>query len=275
VFTPINCDDGNLCTLDTCDPMTGCKHTPINNCAVVVDTTNNNFTMIDPVGTTFGGTNDVHFTWNGTLKTSVAASGQVSNATISSTCPFFGHTWAAHDVAVYGPGTYTIYDGCAAGSPGCGSGYPVTFTVGAGQLGGHMLFYWNGSDNIDVVNVWQSGVFAPSVLWTGACGSNPATKVWDLMSTDWNLDGVNGAPMTDGPFAGFNVNFNLMGTIVNRCQGIICNDNNLCTVDTCDPAAGACVFTPKDCNDNNPCTTDSCNPSNGKCAHKAIPKCKR
>jgi hypothetical protein len=28
------------------------------------------------------------------MKTSVATSGQASNATISSTCPFFGTTWA-------------------------------------------------------------------------------------------------------------------------------------------------------------------------------------
>jgi hypothetical protein len=275
IYTPINCDDSKLCTVDTCDPATGCIHTPIANCTVVVDTLNNNFTLIVQDGSILGGTNDVHFTWDGTKKTSVAASGQVSNATISSPCPFFGQTWASHDVAIYGPGTYTIYDGCAAGKPGCGAGNPITFTVGAGQLCGHMLFYWNGNDNIDVVNVWQPGVFAPSALWTGACGSNPANKVWDMMSTDWDVDGINGAPMTDGPFAGVNASFNLMGTAVNRCQGVICNDRNACTTDTCNAATGICVFTPKDCNDNNSCTIDSCNPSNGSCVHKAIKKCRR
>jgi hypothetical protein len=32
VHTPINCDDSNICTADTCDPATGCVHTPIVGC---------------------------------------------------------------------------------------------------------------------------------------------------------------------------------------------------------------------------------------------------
>ncbi len=185
-----------------------------------VDTTNNNFTMIDATGNTFGGTNDVHFTWDCTMKTSVAASGQVSNATISSAtpCPFFGFSWSAHDVAIYGPGTYTIYDGCPAGSPGCGMGNAVTFTVGANEIAAHMLFDWNVSHDIDVVDVWQpNAVFAPSTMWTGACGTGNAAQVWDWMSKDWDLDGINGAGMTDGPFAGSNANFNLMGKCPTPC----------------------------------------------------------
>jgi len=73
--------------------------------AFAVSSINNNFTMIDPGGGLAGGTNDVVFTWEGTKKTSVAASGQVSNATLSSSTPFYGVTWSAHDVTIYGPGT--------------------------------------------------------------------------------------------------------------------------------------------------------------------------
>jgi hypothetical protein len=247
---------------------------------VSLATTSNNFTMIDGLNNTFGGTNDVTFTWDGTMKTSVAVSGQVSNATISSPCNFFAHTWAAHDVTIYGPGIYTIFDGCTPGSPGCGTGNPVTFTIGAAQLGAHMLFYWNGSDNIDVVDIWQSGAFGPdSTLCAsapaclGACGSNSVSKVWDWMSTDWDGDGINGAGMTDGPFAGSDANFNLMG---NPCGGN-CDDNDPCTIDSCsiiDNTNGTCVHTPippsecvcaglpdgptPACNDNNACTTEEC-----------------
>lgn len=49
---------------------------------------------------------------------------------------------------------------------------------------------------------------------------------------------------------------------------MVCNDNNVCTVDTCNPATG-CVYTPKPpsfCDDNNPCTDDSCDPEQG-CIH--------
>ena len=31
VGTPINCDDGNPCTTDSCDPVTGCINTPNSN----------------------------------------------------------------------------------------------------------------------------------------------------------------------------------------------------------------------------------------------------
>jgi len=45
-----------------------------------------------------------------------------------------------------------------------------------------------------------------------------------------------------------------------------CNDNNLCTKDVCDPQQG-CVHTEIKCDDGVECTKDSCNPSNGQCEH--------
>ncbi len=209
--TPRICDS-SACITGTCDPAIGCVFTGNPLC---VNSGNNNFTMIDPNNGLVGGTNDVHFTWDRTTKTAVAVSGQVSNATISSPCPFFGSTWTAHDVAVYGPGTYTVYAGCSAGSPGCGIGTPITFTVGQGELGGHMLFNWTTNKDIDVVDIWTPhAAFGKSPMQTGAggCGVGDPAKVWDLMSKDWDGDGVNGKGMVDGPFKNFNANFNLMET---------------------------------------------------------------
>jgi hypothetical protein len=171
--------------------------------------------MLDPTGAIIGGTNDVKFTYTKKPLTSVAVSGQVSNATISSSCPFFGNTWTAHDVAVYGPGTYTVYADCLAGSPGCGQGTPITFTVGEGELGGHMLFNWSSNKDIDVVDIWaQKAAFGPNTMFTQdqGCGTNDPKKVWDLMSKDWDGNGVNGKGMVDGPFKNFNANFNVMET---------------------------------------------------------------
>ena len=47
-----------------------------------------------------------------------------------------------------------------------------------------------------------------------------------------------------------------------------CDDHNLCTDDSCDPASG-CVHTPKSpgCDDGDPCTDDSCDPATGECQH--------
>jgi hypothetical protein len=76
-----------------------------------------------------------------------------------------------------------------------------------------MLFDWNIATNIDVVVVWDRSVkFGPSMMHTGAAGCNNPETLWDLMSSDWDGDGQNGAAMIDGPFMGFKANFNLMIT---------------------------------------------------------------
>lgn len=48
-----------------------------------------------------------------------------------------------------------------------------------------------------------------------------------------------------------------------------CDDNDCCTVDSCDPLSG-CSHEPVDCNDNNPCTIDSCDSASG-CVHENKP----
>ena len=150
------------------------------------------------------------------------------NMTIASQAPwpFFGFVWTAHDTRVFGPGTYSFDSGCtvaeirATGCPAgsaAASGPPITMTVGPGQFGAHILFDWNTTINIDVVNVWdvdgvwdQHGDIDPkNQLLDGAAGAAPdPTTTWKLVSTDINGDGNNGSPMVDGPFQGFYANFN-------------------------------------------------------------------
>jgi sugar lactone lactonase YvrE len=50
-----------------------------------------------------------------------------------------------------------------------------------------------------------------------------------------------------------------------------CNDDNLCTVDTCDDKTVACVYPPKNCDDDNPCTSDGCAKTSGACTHAQLP----
>jgi hypothetical protein len=184
--------------------------------AQAITTTGNNFTMLHGGGGITGGTNDVTFSWDETFLTSVAASGQVSNATLSSPTPFFGVNWFAHDVAIYGPGNYTIYTNCPPGSPGCGIGGAYTFAVASNQFAAHMLFDWGPNLNIDVVDVWNKNqVFGPSPMSTGGNitldpWSGVSTTVWNGMSIDWDGNGINGGAMIDGPFQGFSANFNVM-----------------------------------------------------------------
>lgn len=50
-----------------------------------------------------------------------------------------------------------------------------------------------------------------------------------------------------------------------------CDDNNLCTVDSCDAKTGQCVHKPVVCNDENKCTNDWCDQKTGQCAYKDKP----
>lgn len=200
-----------------------------------------NFTMLSPQqapsyggnpGYAFGGTNDVTFTWTGTFFNSSSdytGVGSASNATISSPTLFFGKKWTAHDVQIFGPGTYSFNTALANGGANSESGIQ-TMTVGANQIGAHMLFDWNNNLSIDVVNVWSlNGAFsncdtptanptAYNCLWSGTTNTvgNAASTVFSLHSTDNNGDGTLGVPMAaGGPFANNNANFNLQGVTVN------------------------------------------------------------
>jgi hypothetical protein len=181
-----------------------------------------NFTMLDASGGVVGGTNDVAASWDSACETS-ATSTNFTHMSLSSSTPFFSYTWTAHDIRVFCPGTYTIDTTCTIAQLHAGT-YPCnnlplpagqtqqfyTFIVGPGQIGAHMLFDWNVTQNIDVVEVWNTNaVFEPSQMYTGAAACNNPLTVWNLMSTDWDGDGKNGGAMIDGPFSQFSANFNI------------------------------------------------------------------
>lgn len=214
--------------------------------AAITTTTGNNFTMIGGTGLLTGGTNDVTMTWDNTKRTSVVTDG-TWNATLSSPTPFFGKVWTAHNVNIYGPGTYVFDTICGTGNPSCGSGTTsqmYTLTIPQGYLGAHMLFDWSTSVNIDVVQLWKrndswantgADPFCAAPNTTGGChtvpnpNSNSAATVWGVVSVDTpasTIDGwgntsypdetnlYHGTKMIDGPFAGQSANFNLQGVPV-------------------------------------------------------------
>jgi hypothetical protein len=187
-----------------------------------LSSTTSNFTMLDPSGGVTGGTNNVVATWDGSSTTNVN-SNDFSHISLGSTTPFFGFNWTAHHIRVFGPSVipYVINVDCTTAQLENGTCTPnmvdptknYTFTVGANQFAAHMLFDWNTTQNIDVVDIWnQSATFGPSSMFTGASGCGNPAQVWDYMSSDWDGDGQNGAAMIDGPFKNFKANFNLRFT---------------------------------------------------------------
>lgn len=195
-----------------------------------------NFTMLGIAGGNVRGTNDVNMAWDGnayTASSDYVGPGSASNVTMTSTTPFFGYLWSAHDIQVFQPGSYSFDTTLGGGNAEAGM---LNVTVGAGQLGMHMLFDWSGSLNMDVfVVLAQNSVFGSGMvqsmdpancdnlsaatspiancLWDGA-GIVPGFKptynqLWMLATADGNGDGIMGIPMVSGgPFAGFNATFN-------------------------------------------------------------------
>ncbi len=213
-------------------------------CAAAVTDNSANFTMLTSAGATVGGTNNVAMNWNGTAYTASSdytGPASAANVTASSTTTFFGHTWVAHTIQLFAPGSYsfdvTLTDGRSGQATETGS---LNVTVPAGQLGMHMLFDWNGNNNIDVfVVASMSSVFGAGLLYAtqtntkgqfkcdqaftgtivknciydgpyfGTAGAPTKSEIWMLASTDGNADGVMGIGMAlGGPFPGFNANFN-------------------------------------------------------------------
>ena len=132
------------------------------------------FTMLDPTAPTNNVDPDV--------------TGDIGGGawSVASTNLFSGLAWTAHDGTTFGPGTYTfdtIQGGIITG-----------VVVGAGQVGGHILFDWGATKDIDVVNVWD--VTGNDYFSTDGIAGNPV-----------NPDGIRGYGMIDGPFPGFNANF--------------------------------------------------------------------
>lgn len=205
-----------------------------------------NFTMLNSAGTLSGGTNDILFVWDGvTLNTDETDTtfGIMTIETVKPQ-PYESFFWTAHNIRVYGPGNYSFDTSCTtaqyeAGTTSCGGSQFITMTVGADQIGAHILFDWGKPDSaspcavktcdIDVVNVWNKdaawdrhgGINVANKLWDRGAGIPPdPDTLWALVSTDvtgWTDefgvlhaegDGINGAQMVDGPFEGFHANFN-------------------------------------------------------------------
>ena len=183
-----------------------------------------NFTMLDDLGASASGTNDVVAQWNG-LTTTVTTSTDFNNLTISSETAYFFNNWTVHHARMFGPGTYSFDTSCTvtqieAGVTNCSGGPMLSMTVAQGQVGAHMLFDWGDSYNVDVVNVYDiDAAFttnAPATLWVGGnYGLYPWSGVpdvetkWRLVSTDNDADGIAGVKMVEGGLTGWNINFNL------------------------------------------------------------------
>ena len=106
----------------------------------------------------------------------------VSGVMTSGATPFFGHAWTGTLVAAFTGGATAWNYGAGSGASATGT---YNFTLAPGQVAMGILFDWNVSSGIPVLNIVNA----------------------DGSGVDIDGDGTLGTKMAEGPFAGSPVGF--------------------------------------------------------------------
>ncbi|MCO4761049.1 MAG: hypothetical protein KC502_06060 [Myxococcales bacterium] len=261
---PKDCDDGNACTVDTCDKETGeCKF-EVSATGEVCDDGNpcTNQDVCEKGGTCIGKATDCEDNKLCTIDKCDTNTGLCFHENNSGQTCEDGDACTLGDNCIAGncsPGVSKLCsdsqpctsDSCddktgkcvfKANTQKCDDGNPCTLVDGCsdGKCEGSQLK--NCSDgNVCTLNACNTA--------TGKCETNLAAD--NVICTDTDActqgDACKKGTCTTGP-------------------PLYCNDDNVCTNDTCDPKTGKCVFTPNTsvCDDGNACTVgDACGA--GKC----------
>jgi hypothetical protein len=227
---PLECDDSNPCTGDTCNPESGCKHAPLSGACD------------DGNACTSGDKCQGGFCVPSGMKNC-----DDGNACTNDSChPASGCLHEFNSVPCSDDDLCTVNDLCDQGecvggkALGCDDGNPCTNDTCNPLVGCKHTAHSGACDDGDPCTEGDT-------CSGGACvGSVPK-------------DCDDGNPCTNDlcvPMAGCSHTNNK-----NPCNdGSACTLNDKCAQGTCVPGA------PVDCDDDNPCTTDSCNPATG-CEH--------
>jgi hypothetical protein len=275
---PANCNDGNLCTDDSCDPATGCDHVP--NTAPCQD--GNACTLGDACA-------------NGTCLPGKSPNCNDNNPCTDDDCdPTSGCTHVANSAGCSDGDECSSGDHCengtciSTGNVNCDDKNPCTDDL-CTPAGG-CAHINNGAPCSDqnactVNDECVSGLCKPGASL--ACNDgNPCTDD----SCDQALGclyAANTQACDDGNAC--TLNDTCKGGACKSVIALDCDDDNVCTTDTCTPAQGCvhalntapcddgnpcttkdqcqlgeCIGShPLNCNDNNPCTDDACDDETG------------
>ena len=262
---PPNCDDGNVCTDDTCSPSTGCVHT--NNTAPCTDGN--------------------ACTTNDTCSHGSCAGGPALNCNDGNLCtddscdPTTGCLHGNNTLPCNDGNACTTNDACSGGrcvggaGPNCDDGNLCTDDSCNPTTG---CVHTNNTAPCNDGNACTTndacsggncvGGAPPSCDDGNPCTDDGCNQATGCVHTN------NAAPCSDGNMC--TTNDACSG---GRCVGgpaPSCDDGNVCTDDTCNPSTGCVhVNNTAPCNDGNACTTnDTC--SGGACtggAPATVPPC--
>ncbi len=254
------CDDGNPCTDDSCENTSGCAH--LANAGTCTD--GNACTLGDYCqgGQCLSGVNECSCTQDADCKPK--EDGDLCNGTL------YCDTTAVPFQCLVKPSTIVT---CVASNSPCratacvpASGACTETTVADGIT-------CDADGSVCTVG---------DACLAGTCTAGPQKVCNDgNVCTDDACDPLIGCTKTpnSAPCSDSNA-----CTVADTCQGgacvsgvaTVCNDNNPCTADACDPLTGGCLYpaTSGPCDDGDPCTTgDTCDPLAGTCTSGAPMQC--
>ncbi|MBD89285.1 MAG: hypothetical protein CL940_02980 [Deltaproteobacteria bacterium] len=281
--TPTTCDDANVCTTDTCQPVVGCVYTPNEGSPCDDADACTQSSSCSASGACVGeSTVDCDDGNPCTKNTCDPASGCLSSLT-ESPCDD-GDACTDEDLCSQGT--------CAGSTLDCDDEDPCTIDECVVDVGCTHTAFEGPCDDGEVCT--ENDTCGVEGLCTGEdvdCeDGNPCTFTTCDLVVGCTITELIGAACEDGDLC----------TVFDECgEGAVCisgpaptcDDGNVCTNDTCDSAVG-CVFTthedpcndgnpctenetcqegfcagsPASCDDENPCTTDTCGILTG-CAH--------
>jgi uncharacterized repeat protein (TIGR01451 family) len=289
------CDDGNACTgdatgHDSCDPLIGCVFAP----APAGSPCNDFFTCTDPDACDGAGNCVGHSVCDDNNPCTDDSGDEFNNCACSNTSNFGpcddGNACTTGD-------TCNDQNACVGGAaPDCDDGNACTADSCDPQVGCVHTAITCDDNNACTVDTCDSGTGCVYTDNSAACNDNNACTTDSCNPASGCVNTNNNNPCDDG-------NACTMGDACGggSCQAgapVVCNDNNGCTDDSCNPASG-CVYTPNtaSCDDGNACTNGDvcgggtchsgaptvcsasdqchdagvCNPGSGVCSNPAKP----
>ncbi len=275
------CDDGNLCTVDTCWPSIGCLHAPTDlPCddadPCTEDRCENNqcsHAPACPATVGCGGTTCKPSTGECVFGAAAGACDD-GDACTDDACVFDCD-------AVYGDSCYAV------GQQAFGANGAVDAEAACQAMGGHLVAITSADENAAVARL--VGRLCPSGVGTIGASDAEVEGVWKWTSGDvvgyanWREGEPNDAGPDGEDYAtidaagGWNDVHDAWGCYVcelplptAECEHppADCDDGIACTQDVCDPASGCLNLADETlCDDGVPCTVDWCDVAQGTCAH--------
>lgn len=303
ISDPVDCDDGNPCTSDSCSPTLGCRNIAVVNGIACGDTNVCNGIETCQDGACAPGAPPVCNDGNACTTDGCDPSAGCTVAQIAGCCSSDAN---CADVSACTTNERCVGNACISDPLECDDGNQCTADGCTAATGCTHTPLPNGQscgdlDFCDGFETCQAGACAPGTAPLCDDG-NPCTTDGCNSDTGCTHSALAGCCFTDGDCVdGDQCTVNercVSGTCTSQARN--CNDANPCTQDGCLPAAGclniplidgtscadpqACdgietcgggvcqAGTPPDCNDGNACTNDSCNNVAG-CQHAAVPSC--